>query len=98
MAVPIAAIIQQAAGTTASVVSQYLQGKTQKAYYRAVEDAYNTNAELNDIHPASPLTLTKKPPAGYTKCAASLKMCKVRRVRLWRRREWICLPARRRRC
>lgn len=50
MAVPIAAIIQQAAGTTASVVSQYLQGKTQKAYYRAVEDAYNTNAELNDIH------------------------------------------------
>lgn len=52
MAVPIAAIIQQAAGTTASVVSQYLQGKTQKAYYRAVEDAYNTNAELNDIHTA----------------------------------------------
>lgn len=52
MAVPIAAILQQAAGTTASAVSQYLNGKAQKAYYGALQDTYNTNAELNDIQTA----------------------------------------------
>lgn len=52
MAFPIAAIIQQAAGTTASVVSQYLAGKQQQAYYKALEENYNTNAEINDIQTA----------------------------------------------
>lgn len=52
MAFPIAAIIQQAAGTTASVVSQYLAGKQQQAYYKALKENYNTNAEINDIQTA----------------------------------------------
>lgn len=52
MAFPTAQVIQQVAGTAASAVALYLNGKAQKAYYGALQDTYNTNAEINDIQTA----------------------------------------------
>ena len=52
MAIPMFPIAQTVVSGVSSLLGQYLQGKSDRAYYQALQSNYNTNAELNDIQTA----------------------------------------------
>lgn len=52
MAIPMFPIAQTVVSGVSSLLGQYLQGKSDRAYYQALQSKYNTNAELNDIQTA----------------------------------------------
>lgn len=52
MAIPMFPIAQTVVSGVSSLLGQYLQGKSDRAYYQALQSNYNTNADLNDIQTA----------------------------------------------
>lgn len=52
MAIPAFPIAQTVISGVSSLLGQYLQGKADRDYYRAMQSNYNTNADLNDIQTA----------------------------------------------